>query len=100
MGGYVRGQMPKNANIICEGSLIKQYNIWKTTYFSLFGGMIGHMITFTTFLGFLMENKIVGNPYICNYLKSPDYNFLKFCAFRTLYNCHIFSLLPIAQGNC
>ena len=21
MGGYARGQMPKNANVICEGSL-------------------------------------------------------------------------------
>ena len=21
LGGYVRGQMPKNANVICEGSL-------------------------------------------------------------------------------
>ena len=22
LGGYVRGQMPKNANVICEGSLM------------------------------------------------------------------------------
>ena len=29
LGGYVRGQMPKNANIICEGSLriFKNFNI-------------------------------------------------------------------------
>ena len=26
LGGYVRGQMPKNANVICEGSLMQIFS--------------------------------------------------------------------------
>ena len=28
LGGYVRGQMPKNANVICEGSLMINRKCW------------------------------------------------------------------------
>ena len=32
-GGYVLGQMPKNANVICEGSLIKTVNLFTIPQF-------------------------------------------------------------------